>query len=207
MTGADHQDRPKPAGVGAALAGAALAGADLAGGWLPLDGLSWSWEVDLEALLAAVSDLPACQDADAGLAEYLEAVEAGRSRVVPLTTVAARAAATAAGDAEATGGCAHAGATTAYRPTQKLGDYVTARDQTCRFPTCRQPAARCDLDHTIPFDQGGRTCPCNLGALCRFHHQIKQHPRWHLAQATPGTFTWTTPTGRTYTTQPDSHAA
>jgi hypothetical protein len=105
------------------------------------------------------------------------------------------------------GGCAHTDATTSYRPTTRLWDYVTARDLTCRFCTCRQPATRCDLDHTTPFDQGGVTCSCNLGAGCRFHHQIKQHPGWHLAQPTPGTFTWTTPTGRTYATQPDTHTA
>lgn len=100
-----------------------------------------------------------------------------------------------------------AAATAAYRPTRQLWDYITARDLTCRFQTCRQPATRCDLDHTVPFDQGGRTCSCNLGAVCRFHHQIKQHARWHLDQPAPGTFAWTTPTGRTYLVQPDSYAA
>ena len=41
--------------------------------------------------------------------------------------------------------------------------------------------------------------------LCRHHHILKHHPRWHLTQPAPGTFTWTTPTGRTYTTTPDPH--
>ena len=134
--------------------------------------------------------------------------EAGQAPALARVLTAARsAAAQAAGDAEAAGGCAHAEATTAYRPTRKLWEYVTARDLTCRFETCRQPATRCDLDHTTPYDQGGRTCSCNLGGICRFHHQIKGRPRWHLTQPAPGTFTWTTPTGRTYTTQPDSYAA
>jgi hypothetical protein len=119
---------------------------------------------------------------------------------------AGRAAERAAADAAA-GGCAHAGASPGYRPPPRLQECVTARDLTCRFRTCRQPAWRCDLDHTTPYDQGGRTCACNLGSLCRLHHQLKQHPRWHLTQPTPGTFTWTTPTGRTYTVGPDSHAA
>jgi hypothetical protein len=39
---------------------------------------------------------------------------------------------------------------------------------------------------------------------CRRHHQLKQHPRWKLTQTRPGHFTWTTPTGRTYTTAPDT---
>jgi hypothetical protein len=105
------------------------------------------------------------------------------------------------------GGCAHAGASPAYRPPPRLWEYVTARDLTCRFRTCRQPAWHCDLDHTIPYDQGGRTCSCNLGGVCRFHHKIKQHRGWRLVQPTPGVFVWTTPSGRSYTTQPDSHAA
>jgi hypothetical protein len=88
-----------------------------------------------------------------------------------------------------------------------LREFVNARDLTCTFPTCRQPAWRCDTDHTQPFDQGGPTCCCNLGPLCRHHHQLKQHPRWHLDQPAPGTFIWTTPDGRTYRTTPDLHAA
>jgi hypothetical protein len=46
---------------------------------------------------------------------------------------------------------------------------------------------------------------CHIG-LCRFHHQLKQRRGWQLTQ-TSGVFTWTTPTGRSYTTEPDSHAA
>jgi hypothetical protein len=110
----------------------------------------------------------------------------------------------AAADAAA-GGCAHSEASPAYQPSPRLREFVTARDLTCRFPTCRQPAGRCDLDHTTPHDQGGKTCSCNLGGLCRYHHQLKQRPRWRLAQPAPGTFTWTTPAGRAYSARPDSH--
>jgi len=113
----------------------------------------------------------------------------------------------AARDAGAPGGCAHEQESPGYRPPPRLRDYITARDVTCRFPTCRQPAWRCDLDHSVPHDQGGRTCSCNLGGLCRFHHQLKQHRLWQLTQQVPGTFTWTTPAGRAYTAEPDSHAA
>ncbi len=134
------------------------------------------------------------------------------AQVLAAAKVAAdRAALVAAADAAAAdpagGGCAHSEATGAYRPSSRLAEYVTARDVTCRFPTCRQPASRCDLDHTVPFDQGGKTCACNLGGLCRYHHQLKQHSRWQLAQPRPGTFAWITPAGRVYDTRPDSHAA
>src|SRR5216683_8443410 len=111
---------------------------------------------------------------------------------------ATRARAAAAADAAA-GGCAHAAASPGYRPPPRLHDYITARDQTCRFPRCRQPAWRGDLDHTVPYGEGGRTCRCNLGALCRTHHRLKQRLHWHLDQPQPGILTWTTPAGRRYT--------
>jgi hypothetical protein len=125
-----------------------------------------------------------------------------------------RAAAQAAEDARlqaiadtAAGGCAHTLASPSYQPPPRLRDLITARDGTCRFPTCRQPVWRCDLDHSTPYHRGGRTCSCNLGGLCRFHHILKQHHLWQLVQPAPGTFAWTTPAGRTYYTQPDTHAA
>jgi hypothetical protein len=103
------------------------------------------------------------------------------------------------------GGCAHGDASGAYRPPPRLREFVIARDVTCRNPACRQPAWRADLDHTIAYDQAGRTCRCNLGGACRRDHQLKQHPRWKLEQTRPGEFTWTTPAGRKYTVAPDTH--
>ena len=120
---------------------------------------------------------------------------------------AERASRRAEADAAAADGCAHEQASLAYRPPPRLREYVVARDVTCRFPTCRQPVWRCDLDHSVPYGKGGRTCSCNLGGLCRFHHQVKQHRRWQLSQPTPGIFTWITPAGRAYCTEPDRHAA
>jgi hypothetical protein len=83
---------------------------------------------------------------------------------------------------------------------------VIARDLTCRNPVCGQPAWRADLDHTWAWDQGGPTCSCNLGGACRRDHQLKQQPRWKLEQIRPGWFRWTAPSGRTYTTGPESHS-
>jgi hypothetical protein len=113
----------------------------------------------------------------------------------------------AAVDAAAAGGCAHEQESPSYRPPPTLREFITARDVTCRFPTCRQPSWRCDLDHSVPYHKGGRTCACNLGGLCRFHHQVKQHRLWELMQQVPGTFVWTTPAGRVYTAEPDRYAA
>jgi len=107
--------------------------------------------------------------------------------------------------AAAGGCCDHGSASTAYRAPPRIREHVTARDVTCRFGTCGQPAWRADLDHTIPYDQGGPTCTCNLGGGCRTHHKIKQLPGWHLQQVKPGYFIWTTPTGRSYPVGPDRY--
>jgi len=119
----------------------------------------------------------------------------------------ARARQQAAADAAAPGGCSHTGATASYRPTPKIRDFVTARDQTCRNPRCRQPARHADLDHSTAWHRGGPTCTCNLGAYCRVHHQVKQLPGWILTQIRPGHFELTTPAGRSYTTTPDPYPA
>jgi hypothetical protein len=53
-----------------------------------------------------------------------------------------------------------------------------------------------------PYDQGGRTCECNLHPACRRDHQRKQTPGWTLITPAPGTLIWTTPGHRTCTTTP-----
>jgi hypothetical protein len=105
----------------------------------------------------------------------------------------------------ATGACGHARETLAYQPSRALRHLLKIRDRTCSYPGCRRPDVRCDDDHTIPHDQGGRTCERNLAALCRRHHAAKQAPGWHLQQAQPGTLTWTLPSGRAYGVTPRSY--
>jgi hypothetical protein len=68
-----------------------------------------------------------------------------------------------------------------------------------------RPAARCDLDHTVPWDQGGPTCECDLAPLCRHHHRAKQAQGWHLDHPRPGILTWRVPSGRAYTTTPTTY--
>jgi len=95
---------------------------------------------------------------------------------------------------------------TLYRPRLAIRDYVTKRDQTCRFASCRQPAWRCEIDHSNEFcpekAAGGVTCPCNLVCLCKFHHDLKTFRLWDTEHHPDGSITWTSPIGRTYTTQP-----
>lgn len=88
-----------------------------------------------------------------------------------------------------------------YRPGAELARFVRDRDGTCRFPGCRVPAARCDLDHAVPYPHGP-TDARNLHCLCRRHHGFKHHAGWSVDLAWDGTLTWTAPTGRAYVTFP-----
>jgi hypothetical protein len=105
------------------------------------------------------------------------------------------------------GPCQHARAEHRYRPSRKLQHLVRSRNATCAAPGCGRRAASCDLDHTDPHHQGGRTCECNLAPLCRHHHRCKQAEGWWLEQPEPGVLVWHTPAGRTYTTTPTRYAA
>ena len=104
------------------------------------------------------------------------------------------------------GPCEHAGAEDRYRPSRNLAHRVKARNTTCSAPGCGRRAARCDLDHTDPHHEGGRTCECNLAPLCRHHHRCKQAEGWGLEQPEPGVLVWHTPAGRTYVTSPTQYA-
>jgi len=103
------------------------------------------------------------------------------------------------------GVCVHRRDSAGYRPPPSLQHLIRVRHQLCVFPGCGRAARRCDLDHTIPYHLGGRTCECNLAPLCRKHHQAKQTQGWMLDQPEPGIMIWTTPGGRRYTTRPTAY--
>ena len=85
-----------------------------------------------------------------------------------------------------------------YIPPQPLVDFLTARDRTCRFPGCSQPARVSDIDHAIPWEEGGLTSPENLGLLCRRHHRMKTHDGWNLESFADGSCKWTSPAGKEF---------
>ncbi len=88
-----------------------------------------------------------------------------------------------------------------YAPPAPLADHVRARDRTCRFPTCRQPARSADLDHTVPYPTGP-TSDTNLAVLCRHHHRLKHRAGWMVTQEAGAALGWTTPTGHGHVTRP-----
>ncbi|MGB4778158.1 DUF222 domain-containing protein [Microbacterium sp.] len=89
-----------------------------------------------------------------------------------------------------------------YRPTEAQRRMLKARDEHCRFPGCRQPTDRCDLDHTVAHAHDGPTAVWNLGHFCRRHHTLKHHSAWRVAQLADGTLEWTSPLDRVYLDHP-----
>ena len=83
-----------------------------------------------------------------------------------------------------------------YIPPQALVDFIAARDRICRFPGCSQPARVADIDHVIPWEEGGETSAENLGLLCRRHHRMKTHNGWKLKSNIDGSCLWTSPAGK-----------
>ena len=98
-----------------------------------------------------------------------------------------------------TGQTLHTGATR-RRPTAGQRRGVETRDPTCVFPGCRIPATDCDLDHRIPWSEGGTTTVTNLVPLCRHDHRIRHHAGWTHQPIPDGGHRWTSKLGHTYTT-------
>jgi Domain of unknown function (DUF222) len=98
--------------------------------------------------------------------------------------------------------CDHRFQAKGHDPGVRLRHLAQVRHATCTSPVCRRPAATCDFEHNVPYETGGRTCLCNAGPKCRHDHRLKQQPRWKVQQLPDGTFRWTTPSGRSYTTEP-----
>jgi hypothetical protein len=91
---------------------------------------------------------------------------------------------------------------TKYAVPADLRMVLRVRDETCRAPGCNRAAARCDVDHSVDWANGGTTCAGNLSHLCEFHHNLKHHTRVRLRNLGDGRIEWKTPSGRTYITHP-----
>lgn len=89
-----------------------------------------------------------------------------------------------------------------YRPSTEMRRLIGARDRRCRFPGCRVPVHRCDIDHTIDAALGGPTSTDNLASLCRGHHVLKHQSEWKVRQENAGVLRWTSPAGREHLDRP-----
>jgi hypothetical protein len=105
-------------------------------------------------------------------------------------------------DTLATDPCEHRYEARGHDPGVRLRHLAQIRHVTCTSPVCRRPASQCDFEHNTAYETGGRTCLCNAGPKCRHDHRLKQQPGWKVDQLPDGTFRWSTPSGRSYDTEP-----
>jgi hypothetical protein len=91
-----------------------------------------------------------------------------------------------------------------YVASKALADFIRFRDLTCRWPGCDRPAPECDIDHTIPYADGGPTHASNLKCYCRTHHLVKTFWNWKEKQLADGTLILIAPSGQTCVTTPGS---
>ncbi|OZF50410.1 HNH endonuclease signature motif containing protein [Rhodococcus sp. 14-2470-1a] len=94
-----------------------------------------------------------------------------------------------------------------YRPSAALVALVRASYHTCTFPNCGVPAARCDIDHIVPFDHrdpisGGWTVLGNLHPLCPYHHQAKTLRLWACTKLDGDGIYWHSGAGLQHITPP-----
>jgi hypothetical protein len=50
---------------------------------------------------------------------------------------------------------------------------IELRDRECTHPYCDLPADQCQIDHIIPWNQGGRTDQENGRVMCGFHNRLR----------------------------------
>ena len=83
-----------------------------------------------------------------------------------------------------------------YEVPDRLAAQAAERDLACVFPWCTRPAEGCDLDHVIPYAEGGTTSSDNIANLCRRHHRLKtHHSGWGYSVLEPGCYLWSSPHG------------
>ena len=82
---------------------------------------------------------------------------------------------------------AHFSYTTAYAPTREMRVYIKGLRTTCSVPGCSVAVENCQLDHIIPWGEGGPTTPWNIHPLCVFHHIQKTEGRLQCYPLPDGT--------------------
>ena len=66
------------------------------------------------------------------------------------------------------------------------------------FPFASSLSRTKQVDHTIPYDEGGESGIGNYGPMTVLHHRIKTHGRWQVQQPFPGIYIWRDPDGAFY---------
>ncbi|WP_341579351.1 HNH endonuclease signature motif containing protein [Microbacterium schleiferi] len=92
---------------------------------------------------------------------------------------------------------------TRYRPPPDMVALTKWRADRCMAPGCGVPASRCQIDHSLAWEDGGETSVVNTAPLCQGHHTIKHHGGWRVIQTGDGSLLWISPSGRQYVVAPE----
>ena len=66
------------------------------------------------------------------------------------------------------------------------------------FPFASSLSRKQQVDHTVPYDEGGESGIGNYGPMTLAHHRIKTHGDWQVQQPFPGIYVWRDPHGGIY---------
>jgi hypothetical protein len=91
---------------------------------------------------------------------------------------------------------------TKHDPSRKLRHLIIARKATCATPGCDAAAATSDMEHRVPWEDGGETSEHNIDPACRHCHRLKQQRTWKVVKTSPRETQWTGPSGRTRSVRP-----
>jgi hypothetical protein len=89
-----------------------------------------------------------------------------------------------------------------HDPSRGLRHLIIARNATCASPGCDASAFTADMEHRIPYEDGGETSEHNLDPGCRHCHRLKQRKDWRVEKTGPCETRWTGPSGRTRSVRP-----
>jgi hypothetical protein len=89
-----------------------------------------------------------------------------------------------------------------HDPSRELRHLIEARNATCATPACDAAAVTSDMEHRIPWEDGGETSEHNIDPGHRHCHRLKQHKGWRVEKTGPCETRWTGPSGRTRIVRP-----
>jgi hypothetical protein len=95
--------------------------------------------------------------------------------------------------------------TKTYVVPPALAEFLIALHQTAASPHSTIPAAVADLDHNLPYAEGGPTNSDNVTPQDRRWHRAKTHAGWTYVKNKDGSVTWTSPTGQTHRVDPHDY--
>jgi Domain of unknown function (DUF222) len=99
-------------------------------------------------------------------------------------------------------GVALEAATRRHDPPAQVSETLIVRDQTCRWPGCRQPARRSHRDHVPKHRPHGITQLMLMAMFCVHHHDLKDFGDWTVTAEPGGVLRFVAPTGHVYYTEP-----